>query len=70
MGRTRDKTEIKIKTEIRIKPGTGGQWQDVPKAYGPHKTLYNHFRHWTRMGIFDHIVSGLAAQDGPRYADD
>ena len=56
-------TEIKTETEIRIEPGTGGQWQDAPKAYGPHKALYNCFRHWPGMGIFDHIVSGLTAQD-------
>ncbi len=42
-----------------------GDVKDVPKAYGPHKTLYNRFRRWTGMGVFDRIFSGLAAQDGP-----
>ncbi|MEO1293000.1 MAG: IS5 family transposase [Pseudomonadota bacterium] len=43
----------------------GLQWKDAPQDYGPHKTLYNRFRRWTEMGIFDRIFSHLAAEDGP-----
>lgn len=43
----------------------GLQWKDAPRGYGPHKTLYNRFRRWTEMGIFDRIFSQLAAEDGP-----
>lgn len=43
----------------------GLQWKDAPKAYGPHKTLYNRFRRWTELGVFDKIFSNLAAGDGP-----
>ena len=43
----------------------GLQWKDAPKAYGPHKTLYNRFRRWTELGVFDRIFSHLAASDGP-----
>ena len=43
----------------------GLQWKDAPKAYGPHKTLYNRFRRWTLLGVFDSIFSHLSAQDGP-----
>jgi putative transposase len=43
----------------------GLQWKDAPKAYGPHKTLYNRFRRWTELGVFDRIFSNLAASDGP-----
>src|SRR5210317_686567 len=43
----------------------GLQWKDAPKAYGPHKTLYNRFRHWTELGVFDRIFSHLAASEGP-----
>lgn len=43
----------------------GLQWKDAPRGYGPHKTLYNRFRRWTEMGIFDRIFSHLAAEDGP-----
>ena len=33
----------------------GLQWKDALKAYGPHKTLYNRFRRWTELGVFDRI---------------
>jgi len=41
------------------------QWKDAPRAYGPHKILYNRFRRWTEMGVFDWTFSELAAADGP-----
>jgi transposase len=28
----------------------GLMWKDAPAAYGPHKTLYNRFVRWSRMG--------------------
>ncbi len=43
----------------------GLQWKDSPQAYGPHKTLYNRFRRWTELGVFDRIFSHLSAEDGP-----
>ena len=43
----------------------GLQWKDAPKDYGPHRTLYNRFRRWTELGVFDKIFSHLAARDGP-----
>lgn len=42
----------------------GLQWRDAPKEYGPHKTLYNRFVRWSRMGIFNKIFSELASGDG------
>ena len=38
----------------------GLQWKDAPAAYGPHKTLYNRFIRWSRMGVFDRIFAALA----------
>jgi transposase len=38
----------------------GLQWKDAPREYGPHKTLYNRFIRWSRMGIFNHIFTELA----------
>jgi putative transposase len=29
----------------------GLRWPDAPAVYGLHKTLYNRFVRWTRMGI-------------------
>ena len=43
----------------------GLQWKDAPKEYGPHKTLYNRFIRWSRMGVFDRIFAALASE-GPK----
>ncbi len=44
----------------------GLRWRDAPVAYGPLKTIYNHFIRWSRVGIFNRIFAGLAAEDGPQ----
>jgi len=36
----------------------GLQWKDAPKAYGPHKTLYNRFIRWSRLGVFNVPIRG------------
>ena len=43
----------------------GLQWKDAPRGYGPHKTLYNRFVRWSRMGVFDRIFAALSAEGGP-----
>ena len=40
----------------------GLRWCDAPKDYGPHKTLYNRWKRWSRMGVFATIMIELAAQ--------
>lgn len=40
------------------------QWKDAPKGYGPHKTLYNRFIRWSRLGVFDRIFVALTEQAG------
>lgn len=42
----------------------GLRWRDAPAAYGPHKTLYNRFVRWSRLGVFDRIFAALAARSG------
>ncbi len=42
----------------------GLRWRDAPAAYGPHKTIYNRFVRWSRMGVFNRIFAALAAQGG------
>ena len=42
----------------------GLQWKDAPKAYGPHKTVYNRFIRWSRLGVFDRIFVSLTEQAG------
>jgi len=39
----------------------GLMWKDAPRGYGPHKTLYNRFVRWSRMGVFERIFAALAA---------
>ena len=43
----------------------GLRWRDAPPGYGPHKTLYNRFIRWSRLGVFDRIFAGLAGRAGP-----
>jgi transposase len=39
----------------------GLRWRDAPKDYGPHKTIYNRFIRWSRLGVFNRIFAALAA---------
>ena len=43
----------------------GLRWRDAPKDYGPHKTIYNRFVRWSRLGVFNKIFAQLASK-GPR----
>lgn len=43
----------------------GLRWRDAPADYGPHKTIYNRFVRWSRLGVFNRIFASLAADDGP-----
>jgi putative transposase len=42
----------------------GLRWRDAPKEYGPHKTIYNRFVRWSRLGVFDRIFAALAGAGG------
>ncbi len=42
----------------------GLQWKDAPRGYGPHKTLYNRFVRWSRLGVFDRIFAALVVEAG------
>ena len=42
----------------------GLRWRDAPKDYGPHKTVYNRFIRWSRLGVFNRIFAALAAKGG------
>ena len=45
-----------------IRNGLG--WRDAPSAYGPHKTIYNRFIRWSKMGVFNRIFAELAGKAG------
>jgi len=40
----------------------GLRWRDVPREYGPHKTIYNRFIRWSRLGVFNRILAELTAK--------
>jgi len=40
----------------------GLRWRDAPKDYGPHKTIYNRFVRWSRLGVFKRIFAELSAK--------
>jgi putative transposase len=42
----------------------GLPWRDAPADYGPHKTIYNRFVRWSRLGVFNRIFADLAAKVG------
>lgn len=42
----------------------GLRWRDAPLGYGPHKTIYNRFIRWSRLGVFNRIFAELAAKGG------
>ena len=42
----------------------GLRWRDAPTDYGPHKTIYNRFIRWSRLGIFNRIFAALAGKSG------
>jgi transposase len=41
----------------------GLRWRDAPREYGPHKTIYNRFIRWSRLGVFDRIFTELSKGD-------
>lgn len=43
---------------------TGMRWRNAPLHYSPHKTLYNRFVRWSRLGVFDRIFAALVGQAG------
>src|SRR5450830_562915 len=42
----------------------GLMWRDAPRGYGPHKTIYNRFIRWSRLGVFNRIFAELARKAG------
>ena len=42
----------------------GLRWRDAPAGYGPHKTIYNRFVRWSRLGVFNKIFGELARKAG------
>jgi len=54
----------RIVSGITFVIGNGLRWRDAPREYGPHKTIYNRFIRWSRLGVFNKIFAALAAKGG------
>ena len=44
----------------------GLRWRDAPREYGPHKTIYNRFIRWSRLGVFNRIFASCRARGEAR----
>jgi putative transposase len=42
----------------------GLRWRDAPRDYEPHKTIYNRFVRWSRLGLFNKIFAELSCKAG------
>lgn len=38
---------------------TGAPWRDLPKRFGPWKTVYHHFNRWSRDGTWLRLLEAL-----------
>ena len=59
------KDDRPILSGIMHVPKIGCRWQDCPKEYGPHKTIYNRFARWSERGIWQKIFECVAAPCDP-----
>ena len=41
----------------------GCRWEDCPREYGPHRTVCKRFNRWSKAGIWQTILFGLAVSD-------
>lgn len=56
--------DLRVVSGIIFVIRNGLRWRDAPSDYGPHKTLYNRFIRWSRLGVFNSIFSALVAEGG------
>jgi Putative transposase of IS4/5 family (DUF4096) len=40
----------------------GLRWRDAPIDYGPHKTIYNRFIRWSRLGVFKPTATAIGSR--------
>ena len=55
----------RVISEIIFVIRNGCRWRDASRDYGQHKTIYNRFVRWSRLGVFNKIFAELASK-GPR----
>ena len=50
---------------------TGAPWRDLPRHFGPWKSVYTRFRRWTQQGVWARVLQQLAQQqDSESYLID
>jgi putative transposase len=54
----------RIVSAIVVVINNGLRWRYAPREYGPHKTIYNRFIRWSRLGVFNKILAALAHKGG------
>ncbi len=47
---------------------TGAPWRDLPPEYGPWKTVYNRYNHWSKKGHIQAILDELKKRWRSRMA--
>ena len=38
---------------------TGAPWRDLPKTYGPWKSVHTRFLRWSKAGLFEKVMAEL-----------
>ena len=56
----------RIVNDINFVIRNGLRCRDAPAAYGPHKTIYNRFIRWSRLGVSNRTFAELADKGGKR----
>lgn len=46
---------------------TGAPWRDLPKRFGPWKTVYNRFLQWSKTGIWAKVLNELSKDRDDEY---
>lgn len=41
---------------------TGAPWRDLPAAYGPWQSVYTRFSRWSKSGVLERLLAGLAQE--------
>jgi len=54
--------DLRLISGIVLVIRNGLRWRDAPRDYGPQKTIYNHFIHWSRLGVLNRIFVELAGK--------
>ena len=46
---------------------TGVPWRDLPREYGPWKSIYNRFNNWSHRGVWQEVFDELNLEADRQY---